>query len=76
MGYSYNSITYRVLDNRTRKVEETFNLTFDDYYVKRVEKKIQRNIFFLRKSEEYEQILMFDVDFDLIFGILDMEVDV
>ena len=37
LGYSYNFVAYRVLNKRTRKIEQTFNLTFDDYYVKRSE---------------------------------------
>ena len=37
VGYSHNFVAYRVLNKRTRKIKETFNHTFDDYHVKRVE---------------------------------------
>ena len=30
LEYSHNYVVYRVLDKRTSKFEETFNLTFDD----------------------------------------------
>lgn len=39
--YSQNIATYKVMNRRTRKIEETFSWTFDDYFVKRV-----KNVFF------------------------------
>lgn len=42
LGYSNNSVAYRVLNKGTSKVEETFNLTIDDYYVKQVEKHFEQ----------------------------------
>ena len=41
LGYSQNSVAYRVLNKRTRKVEETFNLTFDDYYLRQMDSKFE-----------------------------------
>lgn len=32
LGYSQHFVTYRVMNNRIRGIQETFNLTFDDYY--------------------------------------------
>ena len=43
LGYSHNSVAYRVLNKRTRKVKETFNLTFDDYFVKQFDKIFKQN---------------------------------
>ncbi|XP_052622677.1 uncharacterized protein LOC111903599 [Lactuca sativa] len=43
LGYSHNSVAYRVLNKRTRKAEETLNLKFDDYYIKQTEKHFENH---------------------------------
>lgn len=35
LGYSQAFVSYLVLNKRNRKVEENFNLIFDDYFVKK-----------------------------------------
>ncbi|XP_052622721.1 uncharacterized protein LOC128128007 [Lactuca sativa] len=54
LGYSHNSVAYRVLNKRTRKVEETFNLTFDDYYVKQVDKLFEQRQIINESNDESE----------------------
>ena len=75
LGYSHNSVAYRVLNKRTRKVEETFNLTFDDYYVKSNEHRFSNNPILQENHDETESIQIDDTDYDLIFGISDHAVD-
>ena len=36
LGYSLNSKAYRVLNKRSKKIEETYYVTFDDSYVKKL----------------------------------------
>lgn len=71
LGYSHNSVAYRVLNKRTRKVEETFNLTFDDYYVKQVEKQFEQKPILNESTDETEESNSSDFDYDLIFGVPD-----
>ena len=69
-GYSINSVAYRVLNKRKMKIEETFNLMFDDHYVKRVEKS------FVQKPIIETQITnTLDFNYDLIFGVPDRTID-
>ena len=69
MGYSDNSVAYRVLNKRTWKIEETFNLTFDDYYIKQVEKGFEHKPIRNESNDESGSINSSDFDFDLIFGV-------
>lgn len=75
MGYSHNSVAYRVLNKRTRKVEETFNLTFDDHYIKKSNHKFVNYPILQNSSNIDDSIEMNDVDYDLIFGILEQAID-
>ena len=36
LGYSLTSKEYRVLNKRSKKIEETYYVTFDDDYVKKL----------------------------------------
>lgn len=46
-----------------------FNLTFDDYFLKRVDIVFPQNPIFSNYQERSDQMLSFEIDFDLIFGI-------
>ena len=37
LGYSLTSKAYRVLNKRSRRIEETYYVTFDDSYVKKLQ---------------------------------------
>lgn len=71
LRYSQNFMAYRVMRKGTRRIEETFNLTFDDYYVKRVKHEFPHKPILSNSNEDSEQKLTFDINFDLIFGIPD-----
>ena len=38
LGYSLTSKAYRVLNQRSKKIEETYYVTFDDNYLKKYQK--------------------------------------
>ena len=57
------------MNKRTRRIEVTFNLTFDDYYVKRVKNEFPHKPILPNSNGDIEQMLTFDIDFDLNFGI-------
>ena len=75
LGYSQNSVAYRVLNKRTRKVEETFNLTFDDYYLKQTDSKFENKSILVDSDTQIENSKINDFDYDLIFGIPDRAID-
>lgn len=75
LGFLQNSGAYRVMNQRSRRIKETFNLTFDDYYVKRVDTVFPQNLIISSSNEDTEQMLIFDVDFDLIFGFPKREIN-
>ena len=72
LGYSQNSVVYRVLNKRTRKVEETFNLTFDDYYLKQTDSKFENKSILVDSDTQIENshINDFDYDFDYFSKII------
>ena len=39
LGYSLTSKAYRVLNNKSRKIEEAYYVTFDDNYMKKYQKE-------------------------------------
>ena len=75
LGYSHNSVAYRVLSKRIRKIEETLNITFADYHVKRVERSFIQKPIISETNDESEIMNSFDVDYGLIFGIPDRAID-
>ena len=75
LGYSQNSVAYRVLNKRTRKVEETFNLTFDDYYLKQTDSKFENKSILVDSDTQIDNSKINDFDYDLIFGIPDRAID-
>ena len=56
-------------------MEETFNLTFDDYFVKQVEKHFDHTPIINESNIESKISNSRDFDYDLIFGTPDMAVD-
>ena len=74
-GYSINPVAYRVLNKRTRKTNETFNLTFDDHYVKRVKKSFGQKPIITEMNDESQITNSLDFDYDLIFGVPDRKIN-
>ncbi|KAI3790994.1 hypothetical protein L2E82_04492 [Cichorium intybus] len=67
LGYSQDSKAYRVMNKKTRKIEETFNLRFDDYYIKKSLHPFPMSSIFPNPAVEAAQITTFDTDFSLLF---------
>ncbi|XP_052623760.1 uncharacterized protein LOC111907064 [Lactuca sativa] len=76
LGYSHNSVAYRVVNKRTQKVEENFNLTFDDYFLKQIDRKIEQKPIIADSNNPVENENTIDFDYELIFGIPDRVIDV
>ena len=74
LGHSHNSVAYRVLNKQNRKIKETFNLTFDDYFVKHVKKTFEQKPIVNESFVESSISNSFDFDYDLIFGVPDREI--
>ena len=64
-----------MLNKRTRKVEETFNLTFDDYYLKQTHSKFENKSILVDSDTQIDNSEINDFDYDLIFGIPDRAID-
>ncbi|KAI3496684.1 hypothetical protein L1887_39055 [Cichorium endivia] len=67
LGYSQDSKAYRVMNKRTRRIEETFNLTFDDYYIKKSLHPFPMSSIFPKPAVDVVPITTFDTDFTLLF---------
>ncbi|KAI3753297.1 hypothetical protein L2E82_25347 [Cichorium intybus] len=67
LGYSQDSKAYRVMNKRTRKIEETFNLRFDDYYIKKSLHPFPMSSIFPKPAVDAVPITTFDTDFSLLF---------
>ncbi|KAI3699840.1 hypothetical protein L2E82_44425 [Cichorium intybus] len=67
LGYSQESKSYRVMNKRTRKIEETFNLRFDDYYIKKSLHPFPMSSIFPKPVVDAVPITTFDTDFALLF---------
>ncbi|KAI3503844.1 hypothetical protein L1887_32298 [Cichorium endivia] len=67
LGYSQDSKAYRVMNKRTRRIEETFNLTFDDYYIKKSLHPFPMTSIFPKPVVDAVPITTFDTDFALLF---------
>ncbi|KAI3510701.1 hypothetical protein L1887_17834 [Cichorium endivia] len=67
LGYSQDSKAYRVMNKRTRRIEETFNLTFDDYYIKKSLHPFPMTSIFPKPTVDVVLITTFDTDFALLF---------
>lgn len=59
-----------------RRIEKTLNLTFYDYYVKRVELEFTKKPIISESNEESRKMFTSDIDFDLLFGVPDRAIDV
>ncbi|KAI3708977.1 hypothetical protein L2E82_38617 [Cichorium intybus] len=55
------------MNKRTRKIEETFNLRFDDYYIKKSLHPFPMSSIFPKPAEDAVPITTFDTDFVLLF---------
>ena len=64
-----------MLNKRTRKVEETFNLTFDDYYLKQTDIKFENKSILVDSDTQIDNSEIKDFDYDLIFGIPDRAIN-
>ncbi|KAI3700123.1 hypothetical protein L2E82_44740 [Cichorium intybus] len=67
LGYSQNSKAYRVMNKSTRKIEETFNLSFDDYYMKKSLHPFPMLSIFPKPAVDALPITTFNDDFNLLF---------
>ncbi|KAI3505818.1 hypothetical protein L1887_28103 [Cichorium endivia] len=67
LGYSQDSKAYRVMNKRTRKIEETFNLSFDDFYLKKTLHSFPMTSIFPKPAVDSIPITTFDSDFSLLF---------
>ncbi|KAI3510580.1 hypothetical protein L1887_17688 [Cichorium endivia] len=67
LGYSQDSKAYKVMNKRTRKIEETFNLMFDDYYIKKSLHPFPMSSIFPKPVVDAVPITTFDTDFTLLF---------
>jgi len=61
-------VFYRVLNKRTRKIEETYNVTFDDLFLKKYQDSFNVGQIFPKNNEVTQEILTFDCDSDRFFG--------
>ncbi|KAL4564910.1 hypothetical protein LXL04_028986 [Taraxacum kok-saghyz] len=68
LGYSLHSKAYRVLNKRTKVIEEIFDVTFDeDYMRKNKSEQIVKNTIFPENQVDSEPLLNFENDFSLFF---------
>ncbi|KAI3510673.1 hypothetical protein L1887_17805 [Cichorium endivia] len=67
MGYSPKSVAYRVLNKRTRVIEESFDIEFDDQYQSR---KKNQDILYVMENDVpvgHRPIHTVEIDYDLLF---------
>ncbi|KAI3503552.1 hypothetical protein L1887_31996 [Cichorium endivia] len=57
----------KVMNKRTCKIEETFNLSFDDYYIKKSQHPFPMSSIFPKPAVDALPIMNFDTDFKLLF---------
>ncbi|TLX69460.1 transposase family protein, partial [Labilibacter sediminis] len=67
LGYSHNSKCFRVLNRRTRCVEEHLNISFDDHYVRNPTVIFERPSLFPSPSIESSPCVSFEEDFNDFF---------
>ena len=69
LGYSLNKVAYRVLNRRTRVIEESFDISFDDL---KIRKPVDNSsVTFILESdipEGYGPVVINEVDYDSLFG--------
>lgn len=65
-----------MLNKHTRKIEVTFNLTFDDYHIKRVEQTFAQQPILLETNDKSIIVNSFDIDYELSFGVPNRAIDV
>lgn len=65
-------MAHRVLNKITRSIEELFNISFYDQYVKQTTHTfLRKDIFPTQSSYKTEPLLTFEVDFDMFFGYVE-----
>ena len=62
LGYSTHRVAYRVLNRRTRVIEESFDVTFDDHHLRHDQNK--NNVTFMLES-----------DYNSLFGLMETALD-
>jgi len=70
IGYSTNAMAYRILNKRTRVIEETINVNFDGLYVKSQQKHFE-NLPIFSGSDDSLPMDSFDIDFQFFFDDVD-----
>ena len=69
LGYSTNKVAYRVLNRRTRVIEESFDVSFDDFHIR---KPVDNStVTFILESdipEGYGPVIITEVDYETLFG--------
>ena len=76
LGYSTHRVAYRVLNRRTRVIEESFDVTFDDHHLRHDQNK--NNVTFILESdipEGHGPVNMGVIDYDSLFGLLETALD-
>ncbi|KAI3510698.1 hypothetical protein L1887_17830 [Cichorium endivia] len=75
MGYSPKSVAYRVLNRRTRVIEESFDIEFDDQYQWR---KKNQDILYVIENETpvgHRPMHTVEIDYDLLFDPMETAKD-
>nr|KAJ0209889.1 hypothetical protein LSAT_V11C400174360 [Lactuca sativa] len=72
LGYSFSSVAYRVLNKRTRVIEESTDVHFDEFYVRKLDheyfgSKMIENIFQNPIQQTPSPDIDIEIDLDLLF---------
>ena len=69
LGYSTNKKAYRVLNRRTRVIEESFDISFDDFHIRKPT-NVTSVTFILESDipEGYGPVALPEIDYDTLFG--------
>ncbi|KAL4570004.1 hypothetical protein LXL04_025653 [Taraxacum kok-saghyz] len=76
LGYSTNKKAYRVLNRRTRVIEESFDISFDDFHIRKP--TVSTSVTFILESdipEGYGPVAIPEIDYDTLFGPTETALD-
>jgi hypothetical protein len=76
LGYSLNKVAYRVLNRRTRVIKESFDVSFDDYYLHLIQNKV--DVTFILESDIPEgqgPVNIIEFDYESMLGPRDTTLD-
>ena len=76
LGYSLVRVVFRILNRRTRVIEESFDVTFEVYHLRHVQNKT--NVTFIMESDIPEglgPINLGVIDYDSLFGLRETALD-